>query len=80
MIMLSGSQKNTKVGEMQSFPGNSRHQKHYKVHGTKPTKQTLDQPESTFCLRNQGECEFINCSKNKAWCHFQHSSEMFVEL
>lgn len=31
MIILSRSQKTSKVAEMQSLPGNSRHQKHYKA-------------------------------------------------
>lgn len=38
MIILSGLQKNSKVGKMQSFPGNLHHQKHYKENEKKKTK------------------------------------------
>lgn len=65
MIILSGLQKNSKVGKMQSFPGNLHHQKHYKENEKKKNKtknqiQNLYQPESSFCLRNDGACGFIN--------------------
>lgn len=58
MFILSGSQKNSEVGEMQSFAGNLQHQKHYKANEKKT--HNLDQPDSSFCLRNDGECGFIN--------------------